>query len=63
MHSLVLLKFIHSDKLDSRHEAANSYSEAAQVYKKAPNAIDSELKFVSCDNHVTYACDYFDRGC
>ncbi|XP_003387270.3 PREDICTED: alpha-soluble NSF attachment protein-like [Amphimedon queenslandica] len=25
---------LHIDKLDSRHEAANSYSEAAQVYKK-----------------------------
>jgi alpha-soluble NSF attachment protein len=26
---------IHAEKLDSRHEAANCYAEAAQVYKKA----------------------------
>ena len=26
---------LHAEKLDSRHEAANDYAEAAQVYKKA----------------------------
>lgn len=25
---------LHEERLDSRHEAANSYAEAAQVYKK-----------------------------
>ena len=32
--AFVLAAQLHNDKLDSRHEAANSYSEAAQVYKK-----------------------------
>lgn len=32
--AFVAAALLHNDKLDSRHEAANSYSEAAQVYKK-----------------------------
>ena len=39
---------LHSDKLDSRHEAANSYAEAAQVYKKS----NPDSKSSSCDSHV-----------
>lgn len=41
---------LHSDKLDSRHEAANSYAEAAQVYKKAvPPSETCTVMWLSCD--------------
>lgn len=46
---------LHSDKLDSRHEAANSYAEAAQVYKKS----NPDSKSSSCDSHVIVITFFF----